>query len=87
MRKKDYDEVMVKPAKKLFDVLQSKDLGQCCALDENGKRCKRKAVVEEKYHGESEIYGFHHENHVSWVLTYFCAKHEFKKKNTRKELL
>ena len=50
---------------------------QCQRLDMNGKRCKRKAVYIEHYHGDHEIYGneFDNKKEVKWVEIYLCGVH------------
>lgn len=47
---------------------------QCVALDQNGKRCRKPAIVQGHYHGDSEIYGYGDAN-PGWVVVWFCAKH------------
>ena len=51
-----------------------KQLGQCDALDMNGKRCRWKAISAESYHGDSEIYPPFGDQ-PRWVRVEFCAKH------------
>jgi hypothetical protein len=47
---------------------------RCCALDMNGKRCRRVSVALERYHGHSEIYGSS-SGRPTWVEVAFCIEH------------
>jgi hypothetical protein len=47
---------------------------RCCALDMNGKRCRRIAVALEQYHGDSELYGSF-KGRPPWVEVAFCIEH------------
>ena len=44
--------------------------GQCSALDDNGKPCRRKAYIEDRFHGNPEWI-----EPVSWVRVNWCRKH------------
>ena len=44
---------------------------ECQRLDDEGKKCKRKAIYIEHYHGDNEIY----EDKLSWVEIYVCGHH------------
>jgi hypothetical protein len=56
----------MKPAK------LKRPFGTCCALDQNGKRCRRPAVSRENYHGDDEIYSW---PRPTWVRVRFCRVH------------
>jgi hypothetical protein len=47
----------------------------CVALDNNGRRCRRRAVRVEQYHGEHEIYGYFNEPWPTWVRAALCPRH------------
>lgn len=44
---------------------------RCQMLNENGERCKRKAIYKEKYFGDSELY----ESGKDYVLIFVCGHH------------
>jgi hypothetical protein len=48
---------------------------RCAALDSNAKRCRREATRSERFSGDSEMRGWPHEDHPSWVLVRLCTKH------------
>lgn len=49
---------------------------RCSALDMNGRRCRNKAVRQENYHGDHELYsGSPSEKSPVWVRVAFCEKH------------
>lgn len=52
---------------------------RCCALDLDGNRCRRPAVVSREYHGDSEI------REVQWhyVQVQLCAMHDLKPKKRK----
>jgi hypothetical protein len=45
---------------------------ECQRLNSDGKRCKRKAIYIEKYHGSPEIYW---ETKTRWCMVYLCGHH------------
>jgi hypothetical protein len=47
---------------------------QCSALDGEGRRCRKKAVVGENYHGNNELYGYF-SGRPEWVRVWFCEYH------------
>jgi hypothetical protein len=47
---------------------------RCQALDMDGRRCRRKAVKQEEYHGDAEIYGYPSPR-PQWVKVWFCEQH------------
>ena len=52
------------------------ELNQCQALDNDGNRCKKKAVSLDNYHGDGEIYrGIGNEKKPDWVCVYLCKEH------------
>ena len=52
----------------------------CIALDNDGKRCRRRAVRIEHYHGDSEIYGTcNNDPWPCWVRAAFCDEHSVAK--------
>ncbi len=55
----------------------SRQVGRCCALDENGKRCRRKAVRPTHYFGDPELFDG---QQVRWVYVEFCDVHDLQTK-------
>lgn len=54
------------------------DLGRCVALDMDGRRCRSKAVVMTRYHGDPESHSSLDPEAVGWVAAPFCDKHAVK---------
>ncbi len=54
---------------------------RCQALDDNGKQCRRAAIVKRDIHGDSE----NRDVQWSWVRVDLCATHDLspKKRRTR----
>jgi hypothetical protein len=57
--------------------------GQCQALNDRGKRCRRLATHPHDYHGDNEIYGWH-EGKPSWVRVELCEMHRCEDKPVKK---
>jgi len=56
-----------------------KQLGQCAVLDLHGKRCRKRAVRLEHYHGDDELYASYGIDHPKeWVVVPMCALHADK---------
>ena len=55
----------------------------CVALNSAGKRCARRAIVVEHYHGDDELYNWF-DNKVTWVRAAFCAEHRTEDKKGTK---
>lgn len=49
-------------------------LGQCCALDMNGRRCRRAATDVLRYHGDPTIYSYDGPE-PKWLLAPVCDVH------------
>lgn len=49
---------------------------QCQALDDNGKKCRRRAVRRHKIFTNSELYPSLAEVKLAWVLVALCDHHE-----------
>lgn len=47
---------------------------RCCALDNDGLRCKQTDVKLFFYHGHPELYG-HYVDTPAWVVVALCLKH------------
>ena len=54
---------------------------RCQRLDDDGKRCRRKAVYLEEYFGDKE---FSHYDEVGWVEVYLCKKHTINSINRKR---
>jgi len=52
-----------------------KNLGYCARLDDNAKRCRKKATVKGSYHGDNEIYFSFEDDSVRWVEVCLCDLH------------
>jgi hypothetical protein len=49
---------------------------RCSALDSEGRRCARKAEVQENYHGDDYFYGYLTDiKGRTWVRVAFCKRH------------
>lgn len=59
---------------KVYEPHRPKGRYRCDALDQNGRRCRRIAVIEECYHGDAELYSFSGPP-PTWVLVRFCSAH------------
>lgn len=53
---------------------------RCTALDQDGKRCRHKAIWAGPYHGDSEIYStlMNGDDSPRWVRVEFCGVHASK---------
>lgn len=50
---------------------------QCCALDDNGKKCRRRAVRRHRVFTNHEMYSdLSAEVRLGWVLVPLCDHHE-----------
>lgn len=49
----------------------------CMALDENGKRCSKKATWKGPYHGDSRVHSYF-DNAPQWVIVEMCNEHASK---------
>ena len=47
---------------------------RCMALDMNGARCRRSAIVWDSYHGDGEIYDSNRGD-PGWVRVKLCRQH------------
>jgi hypothetical protein len=57
-------------------VIMLRDKMQCQRLDQQEKRCRRKAVYIEHYHGESELYShMDYKKDVTLVEIFVCGVH------------
>ena len=56
---------------------KNKPLGRCCALNDDGHRCRKRGQWELAYHGDSETYfDMKFENDgFSWVEVALCRDH------------
>jgi len=57
---------------------------RCSALDNQGRQCKKLAVMKVHYFGENEIYDWHGPE-TTWVLVGFCREHLAKDAKPHKE--
>jgi hypothetical protein len=53
---------------------------RCVALDQDGKRCRRKAEWKGPYHGNPDFYLPLNEYGPGWVRVEFCRLHASKAK-------
>jgi hypothetical protein len=48
---------------------------RCVALDSQGNRCKKIAIIEDYYHGDTENIYTDYNEQVQWVRIAFCERH------------
>lgn len=58
--------------KRYSDHLPRKATGRCQALDDDGRRCRRRAAVEATFHGDNEQL---FDETLSWVTVKLCKHH------------
>lgn len=54
---------------------EEKVLPRCNALDDDGKRCRKRSAIEHDYFGSNRYYGY---GSVEWVRINVCIDHAMK---------
>lgn len=58
-------------------------LGMCRALDIHGRRCRKRAVCIQRYHGSPELYSWF-EGQPTWVVVELCEAHAWKSRTDKR---